>query len=1162
MARTPALPRLSWMAWMLVAASTAYSQAASEATLTSASVEAGGRTHVEQLRLTSNRFSHALKFGALKRGSESLDLNGRRLVKGKDYELDYPSGTIYLQTPFQEGQSLRVSYRYDEEKGKSGSFGVAGSSSGSGFSGFKFDFAQGASAFVGLGMTERLGDGTVLSSNVYGLANSFSLAPGMKLKGLFMVGERENTQSTDMISGQSSRSSVEEGQGRALIQGLEGRIGSKGRFSAYYQDIDSRFGGFQALGANGFTNEQISQLSREKGLKRTGLSFDDVGSESLKFSNSMQTVGDDSGTITRRTAGAEGKSFKLNWWSQDVDPGFTRFKDIGAADWQQLAKERGITREGLTGSFALAGAKTSFSSLKLDSPQGGLVKSSLGFETAKWKFGFNEQRVDSGFVRVGDVRPDEWNAGQLQQERGMLRRSISAEAEVGKGQKVSGVKSVVRMPDADFTSMDLSASLGRFSLEHILRNVEGGFKRLGNLGGDIPAHMAAMVKISNPGGAPVGQDGGAFFNSPGLDRSSWRMSYDFGKAAKASLHKADIKGKEDKLGATDLSIATPNLNLRIRDQKTGDKFEAGRLMPSEQAVHGATPGLKRQDISVQAKLGGSKSLSLAQTKADDLGGDLQRQTISYRDKGIEFDFNTRAVDGAFQGLHTFADPERDLFRVLAGYRAQEGRLRWSPSKSLRIESDLWRWDEILGGRDRQTERTLVRWLPDSMTSIQALTTEHRFGSAEGDEINQRGQTLTISRDISKFGRLTLSQDSQSFDGKSETQPDSTTRSVSFEAKLNPKTGFKTQQSETIFEDGKRTTVLSNTLSTDLNKRTGVSVTQTNVNRDGDQADETHRQYGFWYDFGKGIKFNYGYQRALVGEEGDLKSVMEVTPGDVAGVKVGSAHYSQNRQDGKRDQTFGRFSFGSVKPMNWGILKDVTFSFNADTHRDHWRWQKENRSMSFAASHAAMGFGFDYSSQIAPSGERAIDRFFSFTTDRTGKADFQASFKYGVRTLPSDESVLIRDYSFSWKPADNVVLKHAMVTNPLAARNGVLLGTFFQPLRTNSWTLDIQNSKAFKGGFFWKENMDEARSLITREGGVSFVLNASNPSPLHLSYGVQQVMERGQKRTAHKFGFMFNQRPGPNQSWNLMFENLNWQHGRPHGSLLQNWNARMDYSWRF
>lgn len=579
-------------------------------------------------------------------------------------------------------------------------------------------------------------------------------------------------------------------------------------------------------------------------------------------------------------------------------------------------------------------------------------------------------------------------------------------------------------------------------------------------------------------------------------------------------------------------------------------------------MHGATPGLKRQDISVQAKLGGSKSLSLAQTKADDLGGDLQRQTISYRDKGIEFDFNTRAVDGAFQGLHTFADPERDLFRVLAGYRAQEGRLRWSPSKSLRIESDLWRWDEILGGRDRQTERTLVRWLPDSMTSIQALTTEHRFGSAEGDEINQRGQTLTISRDISKFGRLTLSQDSQSFDGKSETQPDSTTRSVSFEAKLNPKTGFKTQQSETIFEDGKRTTVLSNTLSTDLNKRTGVSVTQTNVNRDGDQADETHRQYGFWYDFGKGIKFNYGYQRALVGEEGDLKSVMEVTPGDVAGVKVGSAHYSQNRQDGKRDQTFGRFSFGSVKPMNWGILKDVTFSFNADTHRDHWRWQKENRSMSFAASHAAMGFGFDYSSQIAPSGERAIDRFFSFTTDRTGKADFQASFKYGVRTLPSDESVLIRDYSFSWKPADNVVLKHAMVTNPLAARNGVLLGTFFQPLRTNSWTLDIQNSKAFKGGFFWKENMDEARSLITREGGVSFVLNASNPSPLHLSYGVQQVMERGQKRTAHKFGFMFNQRPGPNQSWNLMFENLNWQHGRPHGSLLQNWNARMDYSWRF
>ncbi len=1162
MKRSPAVPRLSWMAWMLVAGAMASAQAQPEPTGVSASVEAGGKTYVESIRLAPNRFSQALRFGAIKKGSETLEIGGRRLAKGTDYEIDYPSGTIYLKVQVQEGQQLRANYRYDEEKGKSGSYGMAGTTSTSGFNGFKFDFAQGNSAFVGLGMTERLGDGTVLSSNVYGLSNSFSLMPGTNVKGLFMVGQRDNTQSTDMMSGSSNRSSVEEGQGKALIQALESKVGAKGKFTAYFQDIDSRFGGFQALGANGYSAEQVGQLAREKGLKRTALGFDNIGTDSANFSNSVQTVGDGQGTITRRTAGAEGKGFKLNWWSQDIDKGFTRFADIGAADWQQMGKERGLVREGISGSLGFGGAQTNFSTLKLDSEQGGLAKSSLGFTAGRWKIGFNEQRVDQGFVRFGDLRGDEWNGGQLQHERGLLRRNYSVEGELGKDQKISASQGLVRTSNADFSSLDMTANLGRFSVEHISRSVDKDFNRLGNLGGDVNGHAAAALKISGSGG-PQGNDAAAFLNSAGLDRSSWWLGYTIDKNSTISLRTSAIKGTEDGLGSQELTIKSPNLNLKIRDQKTGDNFkEVSRLMPSEQGVHGASVGLNRQDISGDMKLGGSRTLAFSKTAAHDLGGDLTRETLSLRDKGLELDYKSRDVNSKFNGLGSFADPERDLFRALSGYKTQEGRLRWSPTKSLKVESDLWGWEEILGSKERFTERTLVRWQADKSTSLEMVNTEHRFGDEFGDNINQRGQRFTLGRDIASFGRLTLSQDAQTFDGADEKNPDSVTRSVSFQAKLNPKTGFKTEQSETRFEDGTKTTVLSNTLSTDLTNRAGVSVTQTNVNREGDKADETHRQYGFWYDFGKGIKFNYGYQRALNGQEGTLNSKSELTAGTVQDVKIDSASYSQIRQDDKRDQTIGRFSLASAKAMNWGILQDVKFSFNADTHRDQYRWQRENRAMSFAASHDAMGFGFDYNSQVSPTGDRAIDRFFSFTTDRTSKAEFVGSFKYGVRTLPSDQTVMIRDYSLSWKPTDSIVLKHSVVTNALANQNGVLLGTVHTPLRSNSWNLDVQNSKSIKAGLFWKENQDEARFLRSREGGINLVLNANNPSPISMSYGVHQVDDRGDRKTAHKFGFSFNQRPGPNQSWNIMFENLNWQHSRPENSLLQNWNARMDYSWRF
>lgn len=1162
MKRSPAVPRLSWMAWMLVATAMASAQAQTEPTLTSASVESGGKTYVESIRLVPNRFSHALRFGAIKRGSETLDLGGRRLTKGSDYEIDYPSGTVYLKVPVQEGQQLQVNYRYDEEKGNAGSYGMAGTTSTSGFNGFKFDFAQGASAFVGLGMTERLGDGTVLSSNVYGLANSFSLMPGTSIKGLFMVGQRENTNSTNLLTGGLNRSSVEEGQGRALIQGLESKIGAKGKFTAYFQDIDSRFGGFQALGASGYSADQVGQLSKEKGLKRTALGFDNIGTDSLNVSNSLQTVGDDNGTVTRRSAGAEGKGFKLNWWSQDIDKGFTRFADIGAADWQQMGKEKGLVREGLSGSLGFAGGQTQFSTLKLDSEQGGLARSSLGVTAGRWKVGFTEQRVDQGFVRFGDLRGDEWNGAQLQHERGLLRRNYTVEGEVGTGQKIAASQGIVRTSNADFSSLDLTANLGKFTLEHISRSVDKDFNRLGSLGPDAAAHMAASLKVSTASN-PQGNDLAAFLNSAGLDRSSWRMGFDFGKGSKIAFHTSEIKGKGDKLGSQELKIQTANLNLTVRDQKTGDNFsEINKLMPSEHGVHGASAGLNRQDINGQMKLGGAKTLAFSRTSAHDLGGELNRESLSLRDKGLELDYKTREVGSTFKGLGSFADPERDLFRSLAGYKAQEGRVRWAPAKSLSIESDLWGWEEILGSKERFTERTLVRWQADKATSFEMLNTEHRFGDESGDQVNQRGQRFTLGRDIASFGRLTLSQDAQTFDGSADKNPDSLTRSVSFQAKLNPKTGFKTEQSETRFEDGSRTTVLSNTLSTDLTNRAGVSVTQTNVNRDGDKADETHRQYGFWFDFGKGIKFNYGYQRALNGDEGSLNSKTELTPGTVQDVKIDSASYSQIRQDDRRDQTIGRFSLASAKAMNWGILQDVKFSFNADTHRDQYRWQRENRSMSFSASRDALGFGFDYTSQVSPTGDRAIDRFFSFTTDRTNKSDFIGSLRYGVRTLPSDQSVMIRDYSLAWKPTDNVVLKHAVVTNALANQNGVLLGTVHTPLRTNSWSLELQNSKSVKAGLFWKENQDEARYLQSREGGINLVLNANNPSPISLSYGVHQVDERGERKTAHKFGFLFNQRPGANQSWNVMFENLNWQHGRPQNSLLQNWNARMDYSWRF
>ncbi|MFX8871931.1 hypothetical protein ABTM94_19680, partial [Acinetobacter baumannii] len=75
----------------------------------------------------------------------------------------------------------------------------------------------------------------------------------------------------------------------------------------------------------------------------------------------------------------------LNWNQQKVDPGFTRFGDIREADRDQLAREKGLTRE----SMQVAGAGIKLDSDKVQGLDGNGVyrrEGSFGFGQTKFSF--------------------------------------------------------------------------------------------------------------------------------------------------------------------------------------------------------------------------------------------------------------------------------------------------------------------------------------------------------------------------------------------------------------------------------------------------------------------------------------------------------------------------------------------------------------------------------------------------------------------------------------------------------------------------------------------------------------------------------------------------------------------------------------------------------
>jgi hypothetical protein len=1133
-----------------------------------APVEAGGKVSVETIPMGDGRPTASLRYGSVKKGSESVDLDGRHLERDKEYAFDYAAGTVYLMVPVRPGSSLKVSYRYEEATGKAGTFAPGGQAPA--FSGYTFNLVGGASAVVGLGFTERLGDGTVVNSNNYGLTNNFTLGKGSVLNGLFMMSDRAKSYGSSLMEGAGS-AQVEEGQGRALIQNLSMPM-LGGSMSFYYQDIDKRFAGFQSFGGAGYTQEQISQLEKEKGLKRSLFAMKDVGAGAFKLSYSDGKVGDDMGNISQKSQGLSFGPVSLTHRTQTVDSEFNRFGDVGAADWQWLQKERGLTRDAWSGAYQFGtGSSLSYNSFETSDESSAVRRESLALASKVFNLEYYRQEIDDNFSRFGDLRPEDWSGQSLLNpqfqnfgnERGLSRTGLGFNTTFIPGASLNYRQSSIEDSGGELQAVSGIFKRAGFFIEHSSIDVDKDFSRLGSIGADLPAYADQAVKMIDPSMALHGNDVQAFAGSAGLGRDLWRLGYDFGKAGKLGYQMHEISGANDELRASRLDYISPGFNFNYSDQKTGEGFtEIGALTQSERERYGVTPGLDKTDMSLNMKVGKGGTLEASSMNAEDPTGGAMRETLGFTSTNLKLSYTHRNIDGDFSAISTLVDPERDLLRALAGQDMTEFNLRWQMLPNLGLESKRMALENSAKGETGAFEESRANWSPFKDTKLEYFRWGQSRYTTTDAMVDQLQQQYILTQRFS-FGTLTLMEHDFTYDGTEDTNPDAKTQAVSFDTQISKSTGFRTEHTETKFETGEKEVTTANTISTDLSNRVGVSVTDLHVNRDGDKPDEARQQYGFWYDFGKGIKLKYGYNRATKDEaNGTLNRSAEVTGGEFQGVKIGGASYKEERVDDVRDQHLGGINISNARPLDFGFLDDVRFNYSSDTQRDYNMWRKENKRLGFGAAIGQVAFGYDYYSQVNVAEERAIDRFFTLNLDKTGKSPLQVGLRYGVRTLPSDESYMIRDYAITYKPNDKISFEHSVKTNLLKDQNNALLGSIITPDRTNLWALNYTADKNYTAGLYWKESINEQANLLRREGGIDILLFRNNPSPLRLQYGVEETDVAGRRTTAHRWGLTFNQQAGPNQSFNFMIENRAWEHDRTPEFDLQKWNMRLDFTVRF
>lgn len=1121
--------------------------------------EIGGKSSLDIVRLDPTSLSQPLRNGGVLPNSEVVELEGRTLKRGVDYSMDYASGAVMLARMPKSGSTMRVSYRYDASRPQ-----PAGGSLVGGVNGYTFNLMSGATMMLGLGMTERLADGTVLSSNLYGMRNSFGLKGG-GLTGLTVLSERKRVQADSPFGSEGKKAETETGKSRAILQNLNASA-LGGKFEASYQDVQKNFSGFQAFRGAGYENAFVDQLQKEKGLKRISLGFTGIGSRAFNLRNGFQTIEDSKGKITWRSLGFDAGPLKMDWSATKVDKEFQRFGDIREADREQLAKEQGMTRQSLVGSLSLKGGTAGFtSSTVTDDKEKSLVRRRFSFNSKRFTLGYSDQTIDKQFGRFQSLR--EPDAGQLAREAGLSRRTYTLDVLPGNRflTAMNLTAGSLRSEEGSYDAAGMLVSGDGWRFERFQRGTSGKFASAGAMtDAEMLDNERIIGRMYDTTDAPIKpEDKGAFLSTVGVERQATRLSIQPSKGVDASLEELKLQGEKGGGTVKTVRIGGGKFSFFMREQDLSRQFvEVGQLLEFERNKLGVTPGLRKSDLAISAQLGKNRSVSFAQMGANVEDAGASRQSFSYKDKGFDLVLNRRRVDANFSSVGLLPDSERGLLASLVGSNQSETLLKWQAYRGLNVELQWFDNRNAATDQTRLFRNTAISFAPDRFTSL----VWHREQVRDDDPANlidaRTTETLSLSRNFGKLGGLSYAEERKQFDGASELQPDSTKRAISYEAKVSENTTLKTERIETNYENGESETVQANTVSTELNKRTGISVTDVAIDRSGDKPDENKRNYGFWWDFGRGLRLNYGYARQLTeGANGTLNMAVSLTPGEFQGIKVDSATYALNRWDKTRNQSLGNAQIGTVRPVDFGILRQFSFQLGADTARDNNVWGRQNQGLNLAAKLFGNTVGYRYFSQIDPSGKRAVDRVFSFATNQSDKSKLKASVTYKLRTLPQDQQVMIRNYSFAAKPIKGLEISHQLLTNPEVARGDVLLGSIPQPTRVNKWALGFDAAGA-KAQVSWEEILNEQTKTLNRVASVNLTLFPNNPSPLYLSYGLEQGDLNGQRRTQHRYSLRFDQRPGANQLLSIYAGNISWQNMRPTDQKLQNWTVRAEYQLKF
>lgn len=1059
------------------------------------------------------RGGYLLRYAPIIPNSESVYVDGKRLTRDIDYWIDYKSGGLAFALPVRRLSSIQVYYRYDPQGRREGSISALPI--------FALSLGQQGSLSVLFtpDMAETSQNGTAYRLSAYGLQNALRFGNSTTLSGYFFIGMRQKMANNDLLNHPTQPSAPSRAeQSQFVHQTLQMQTGSL-RLKATYQDIGQGFSVQKMLGAQpGLDANQLQLWEKQKGLKRldytVGLSlFRNAGIElsNLRIQNGRSE-------IEQRVLKFQSQRLNLNWSRREAAQDFQRFKDLPDADAPHWQREKGITRETLTGNLALAPSSTfNFSELSLTEGTARIERLIYGLDLPWLKVNRLEQEVSADFRRFGDLGDAE--KGDWAREVGLKREATTVQL-TPNGLNLTASETTVRSPSGEMEWQRLQVQTDGVKVEHSHRVVDPEFGRLQSLAPQELQQMAQETRqFHDPANAqPLKpEEVQQSLKEAGLERTFQRAEIQPSKDLTLQVKRFEIA---DRVGQGNIEgilyqLKTPLLQLRIAERGISPQFNRLHdLTPVEQLLFRNEQGIRRSDWDaalITPRLG----LAIAHMRAQAIGAGLQRWSSRLIHPQLEVAYNRRRVDADFARAQDLADPERDLFAQLRGFDQHDWSLRLKPSRTMQIETfllDAHNPTEQIGNR---RQRTRFVWQPWRNLTFGRLQEEYRSqqlaDSLYRDEYERNDLQYTLG-----IGQLNAYQERRQIGGTLANPLYQYTDYYRFQSREISHFNFAVEQRNTRAVGAVSERFRLYQAGYTLSSRLKLTFAHADAQREG-APDESGQQIGLEYQLRPGTMLTFAESRnAKEGANGTRTLSAGLTQAAWGVLSIGGT-YQEWRVDRTQTKAQSQITVQSARPFDLLFLKGLQFDFRYGALADRGLWQQENKHFTMQATAFGHALKGGYVGVYVPGQGRAIDRYYQIESpSQNSPLALRYSLLYKVRTYQDGRLFLIRQYHLEYKLSQTLSIVHDFQTHPEQGNPNVVLGSILQPTGFSAWMLEwmLKPQVALRGDYRIEWNEQQGRRV--RRGGLTLTGNQSDGVNYAVGYRVDSEMFGGRKTTAHTF----------------------------------------------